>query len=516
MADDSDDTTTLDGASAPEPADAPRPVLADRYRLERKIADGGMASVWEAHDAVLARTVAIKILHEHLAGDDAFRERFRREAVSAAKLTHPNIVGLYDTGTEGEQVYLVMEFVDGTTLKEVMTDLGQLEPGQAAAIAEKVARGLAYAHQRGVVHRDIKPANILIAADGAVKVADFGIAKAEEADDLTRTGMVLGTAAYVAPEQVCAEPLDGRADLYSLGCVLYEALTGRQPFSGESPVATAAARLEQDAPPLRAVRPDAPRGLEAIVARLLARRPDDRFPDATRAADALVAFAEQDPDQAAALTTALPAVTADRPARESFVRTEGRWLAPVLVLVVGAVAILALGLGTGTLPQLLPGGEDQPAEPDAGPSFVAPAAVAVFDPLGSGEERDHELPNLVDGNDTTTWRTSRYNRPAFGNLKPGVGFYLDLGAAHTVDYVALRTVTPGVTYELRVADEPGADLDAWRPVALVEGAEGFVETAFDEPVTTRYVLVWVTGELPSYGSGYAAEFAAIAVRGEPA
>jgi eukaryotic-like serine/threonine-protein kinase len=511
MAEHTDDTST--GASPP------RAVLADRYRLERKIADGGMAAVWEGHDAVLARTVAIKILHSHLADDGAFRERFRREAVSAAKLTHPNIVGLYDTGTEGDQVYLVMEFVDGTTLKDVMADLGRLEPGQAASITEKVARGLAYAHQRGVVHRDIKPANILIAADGAVKVADFGIAKAEEADDLTRTGMVLGTAAYVAPEQVCAEPLDGRADLYSLGCVLFEALSGRQPFTGDSPVSVAAARLESEPPPLRAVRPDVPKGLEAVTARLLARRPGDRFPDAGRAAEALAAFADLDPDHAAALTTPLPSAAPATTRGESFVRAEGRWLAPVLAVVLGAVALVALGLGTGTLdaPRFLPGGGDQPPEePDEGPSFVTPAAISVFDPLGSGEERDHELPNLLDGNDTTTWRTSQYNRPAFGNLKSGLGFYLDLGTPHAIDLVALRAVTPGVTYELRVADEPGAGVDDWQPVAFVENVEGFAETALDEPVTTRYLLVWITGELPSYGGGYAAEFAAIAVRGEPA
>ncbi|MDP9406152.1 MAG: protein kinase, partial [Actinomycetota bacterium] len=254
---DAGDRTEMLGPAVVAAEDEPV-VLGGRYELTERIASGGMAAVWRGYDPVLARTVAVKLLHGHLAADAAFRERFRREAIAAAKLTHPHVVNLYDTGTDGDRVYLVMEFVDGATLRDVVADLGTLSVGQAADIGEKVARALDYAHERGLVHRDVKPANILIGDDGAVKVADFGIAKAEEAGgDLTKTGMVLGTAAYVAPEQITGgAPVDGRADQYALGCVLYEALTGRPPFKGDSAVATAAQRLDTAPRSLHAARPD--------------------------------------------------------------------------------------------------------------------------------------------------------------------------------------------------------------------------------------------------------------------
>jgi len=278
--------------------------LGGRYLLAERIAGGGMAAVWKAHDQVLDRIVAVKVLHDHLAADEGFRERFRREAISAAKLTHPHVVGLYDTGSDGSQVYLVMEFVDGSTLKEVIAEHGQLDSGRAASVGEKVARALDYAHRRGLVHRDVKPANILIGDDGSVKVADFGIAKADEAEgDLTKTGTVLGTAAYLAPEQVTGEArIDGRADQYGLGCMLYEALTGRQPFKGDSAVATAAQRLDTQPLPLRDACPQLPPGLDAIVMRAMARSPDDRYPSAGHLADALAAFADANTAQTAALT----------------------------------------------------------------------------------------------------------------------------------------------------------------------------------------------------------------------
>ncbi|MDP8977881.1 MAG: protein kinase, partial [Actinomycetota bacterium] len=265
------DTGTL--ASSPLSPHRAR-LLGDRYALLERVASGGMATVWRAHDDVLDRVVAVKILHDHLAADDAFRARFRREAISSAKLTHPNVIGLYDTGQDGDDVYLVMEYVDGPTLWELMRSRGPLSSGQAARIGEAVARALAYAHTRGVVHRDVKPANILISRDGAVKVADFGIAKAEEAvEDLTGSGMVLGTAAYVAPEQIRGGQVAGAADQYALGVLLYESLTGRQPFKGDSAVATAARRLEHDPEPLRSLRPDVPDGLADAIARAMARDP---------------------------------------------------------------------------------------------------------------------------------------------------------------------------------------------------------------------------------------------------
>lgn len=518
-------------------------VLGERYLLEERIAMGGMASVWRAHDELLARTVAIKLLHDHLASDEDFRERFRREAIAAAKLTHPNVVSLYDTGSDNERVYLVMEFVDGLTLKEVISDLGVLEPGQAALVGEKIARALAYAHERGLVHRDVKPANILLGEGGVVKVADFGIAKADESShDLTRTGMVLGTAAYVAPEQVLALPVSGQADQYALGCVLYEALTGQQPFRGESPVATAALRLEQDPLPLRSLRADCPRGLSDIVLRALARDAEQRYPTTGDLADALNEYAE--PDQTRILigvgAAGRPHVAAGHPGpravqpeqrpaatpppmpvgEDSFLRSEGRWLAPVLALLALAGALVGVGLATGILEtgagfpiQFARDGAVRAGEPTA---LVPVTDIQAFDPAGDGSENDPDLPALLDGDPATTWRTDLYNNAQFGNLKPGVGFWIDLGRPHALELLALRTSTPGVSYEVRVADQPAAALEGWRTVATVAQARPEVtEVRPEEAVTARYVLVWITGNLQPRSGRFTAEFSALAVRGQP-
>ncbi|MGH3664969.1 MAG: protein kinase domain-containing protein, partial [Egibacteraceae bacterium] len=378
MTEPADQTETLAGAGGgPAPPRSSGPVvLGGRYALTERIASGGMASVWRARDEVLTRTVAVKVLHDHLAADDAFRERFRREAIAAAKLTHPNVVGLYDTGSDGDKVYLVMEFVEGATLKDVIAERSTLASGQAASIGEKVARALDYAHERGLVHRDVKPANILIGDDGAVKVADFGIAKAEEAEaDLTKTGMVLGTAAYVAPEQITgATQIDGRADQYALGCMLYEALTGRQPFKGDSAVATAAQRLETTPLPLRSVKPDVPRGLDAVVMRSLSRKPEQRYDTTGQLANALAAFSDADTAQTAALASSAEGATNawSRPVTESGTASwglrpppragrhaaaatsqvsrrhgENRWVWAVIALILAGGALAGYGLATG-------------------------------------------------------------------------------------------------------------------------------------------------------------------------
>jgi len=232
-----------------------------------------MAAVWEAEDKVLTRRVAIKVLHPHLAGDDGFRTRFRREAVAAAKLAHPHIVTTYDTGRDAEVAYIVMELVEGTTLARLLKSSGPLPVTKAIDVAVQVADALACAHAHGVVHRDVKPANILLREDGHVKVADFGIAKAGAGNDLTRTGVVMGTAKYLSPEQVSGSPAEAGSDIYALGIVLYEMLCGAAPFVGDTELSTAVARLTAAPGSLRDRREDVPRSLEAVVLRSLARDP---------------------------------------------------------------------------------------------------------------------------------------------------------------------------------------------------------------------------------------------------
>src|SRR5687767_10667679 len=243
-------------------------VLAGRYRLESKIGSGGMGTVWRARDEVLDRVVAVKILHEGLASDAAFAERFRREARAAASLSHPNVVAVYDTG-DGEHPFIVMEYIEGESLHNMLRRRGPLPVEDTARIARSVLAALAHAHSRGLIHRDMKPANVLFdASTGQAKVVDFGIAKGlEDTGGLTRTSGLIGTAAYLSPEQVSGHDATPASDLYAVGCLLYCCLTGEPPFSGTTPVAIAVKHLNEPVPSLRQRRPDVPPDLEAAIMR---------------------------------------------------------------------------------------------------------------------------------------------------------------------------------------------------------------------------------------------------------
>jgi len=258
-------------------------LFADRYRLERRLGVGGMATVQLAMDTRLERRVAVKLLAEHLAADSNFISRFRREALAAARLVHPNIVQVFDFGEEqttGRQ-YIVMEFVDGSSCAEILRELGRLEPDDAVSILTQACRGLDYAHRNGVIHRDVKPGNLLRGRDGGqVKLADFGIAKAAEHSDMTKVGSVLGTAAYLSPEQARGEPAGPSSDLYALGVVSYQLLAGRLPYEAASLTDLARQQDTRAPQPLHEVDPKIPRPLSLVVARALERDPEDRFPDA--------------------------------------------------------------------------------------------------------------------------------------------------------------------------------------------------------------------------------------------
>jgi beta-lactam-binding protein with PASTA domain/predicted Ser/Thr protein kinase len=255
----------------------PRRVLAGRYEIETLLGQGGMARVFRGTDSVLDRTVAIKVLSPQFADDDQFVARFRREAQAAAGLNHPNIVGVYDTGDQGDVHFIVMEYVEGRTLRDVIRADGPLHPERAAEIGEAVARALSSAHQAGIVHRDIKPGNIMLTRDGEVKVMDFGIARTSTGDTLTQTAAVLGTASYLSPEQAQGLPVDTRSDIYSLGCVLYEMLTGRAPFIGDSPVAIAYMHVKEDPVPPSQLNEDVPPTLDAVVLKCMAKNPANRY-----------------------------------------------------------------------------------------------------------------------------------------------------------------------------------------------------------------------------------------------
>jgi eukaryotic-like serine/threonine-protein kinase len=264
-------------------------LFADRYRLERRLGVGGMATVQLAFDTRLERYVAVKLLAEHLAEDSNFVSRFRREALAVARLVHPNIVQVFDFGFEAGsgRNFIVMEYVDGQSCAEILRDRGPLTPRDAVDILAQACRGLDYAHRNGVIHRDVKPGNLLRNTDGVVKLADFGIAKAAEQSDITKVGSVLGTAAYLSPEQTRGEPAEPGSDLYALGVVAYQLLAGRLPYEAAS--LTDLARLQEAGPPpaLDEINRDVPPPLAEVVARALARERAYRFADAAEMEDAL-------------------------------------------------------------------------------------------------------------------------------------------------------------------------------------------------------------------------------------
>jgi serine/threonine protein kinase len=287
-------------------------VLLDRYEVGRLLGAGGMAEVFEGRDRLLARRVAIKVLQAQFVRDPSFLIRFKREAQAAASLSHPNIVGVYDTGSEDGTHFIVMEYVDGRTLKEVIRAEGPLYPERAAEICADVCSALAAAHARGLIHRDIKPGNVMLTPDGKVKVMDFGIARATTSETITQTAAVVGTAQYISPEQAQGQTVDYRSDLYSVGCCLYEMLTGTVPFTGATPVAIAYRHVREDPTPPRMLNPDVPRPLEAITLKAMAKLPDNRYQTAAELHDDLERFRNGRPVLAtplmdsAATTQAIP------------------------------------------------------------------------------------------------------------------------------------------------------------------------------------------------------------------
>src|SRR6476659_3765825 len=252
--------------------------LSDRYELEELVGTGGMSSVFRAHDRLLDRKVALKVLHEQYAADADYVERFRREARSVAALSHPNIVTVIDRGEHCGRQYIVFEYIEGENLKRLIERRGPAPVATALELAIQVARGLSFAHQQGLVHRDVKPQNVLLNGNNEAKVTDFGIARSLDVQHgMTQTGTVLGTSDYIAPEQAQGQRVDEHTDVYSLGVVLYELLTTEVPFPGENLVAVAMRHINEPPPPIRDKRPDVSPRLEAAVQRAMAKRPEDRF-----------------------------------------------------------------------------------------------------------------------------------------------------------------------------------------------------------------------------------------------
>jgi eukaryotic-like serine/threonine-protein kinase len=324
-------------------------ILGGRYEVESRLGEGGMAMVFGGVDRLLGRKVAIKVLARHYARDRTAVERFRREAQAAAGLNHPNVVSVFDTGSDDGVHYIVMEHVDGTTLADEIKEHGPVPPGRAALIAVDVCRALASAHEKGMVHRDVKPGNVLLASDGSVKVTDFGIARVASSEALTATGSVMGTASYLSPEQARGGDIDARSDIYSLGCVLYEMLTGRPPFDGDTPLSIAYKHVQEDPPPPSSINPAVPADIESVVSRAMAKKPGDRFKSAAEMARNLQEAAPTGPMETAVMIPTGEA-TEVLPARQSPTRTaplpeiaarQRRWM---VAAAAAALAVLGVAL----------------------------------------------------------------------------------------------------------------------------------------------------------------------------
>ena len=513
----------VQGSSHPGSAAAPAaPTIGGRYRLVRLIAEGGMAEVWEGLDEVLARPVAVKVLLPHLARDAGFVQRFKREAVAAARLSHPNIVSLFDTCSDGGTEAIVMALVRGSTLRARLDEAGPMSPAQVIAVGAQVGDALAHAHRSGLIHRDVKPGNILLSDDGRVLVADFGIAKAAEAaNDLTEVGQVVGTAKYLSPEQVEGKHLDARSDVYSLGIVLYEALCGRVPFDAGNTTATALARLTTTPLTPRQIKPGIPRALEDVVLRAMARDPADRHPSASALREALLAVDPSVHDLRLVDATSAQALDLTReigraPAVDdqhtppagvaAFARQERSWIVPAFLIVViaGTVGLVGALLGRTEVGRDLfdavrsGAGEEAPdsAAPveggGGGEPTVVPPAASFDPPPGGGDENDGRLDALTDGDTATSWESEGYKTRAFGGLKQGVGVVLTLAEPSAVEALEVDSATVGWSGSIYVADEVPSDLSGWgEPVATAEGVDG--GTTFDlGGAEVRHILLWVT------------------------
>jgi eukaryotic-like serine/threonine-protein kinase len=409
-----------------------RETIAGRYELEEVIGSGGMSVVWRARDVLLERKVALKILHARYGEDDEYLERFLREARAVAQMSHPNIVTVIDRGEDRDRQYIVFEYVEGENLKQLLDARGPLPIDEVVDLGLAIARGLAFAHERGIVHRDVKPQNVLLNGDGRAKVTDFGIARSLDVErGVTQTGTVMGTSNYIAPEQASGERVGTASDVYSLGCVLFELLTGDVPFPGENFVAVALQHLNEPPPSVREQRKDVPPRLAWLVDRALAKDPADR-----PTMDDVVAELEatRDPTQA----TVVVSRTGGRRRRRNV-----PW--PLVLAVAGllliAAAVAAALFLTDTVK--VPGSQASSPQP------VTLTAVRSEDPFGDGTEHESEVANVADGDPATDWSTESY-RFGGGSLgKQGVGVIVSTGNPRELRSFTIATDTPGITVEIR-------------------------------------------------------------------
>jgi eukaryotic-like serine/threonine-protein kinase len=466
-------------------------VLSGRYRLESKLGSGGMSTVYLAMDEVLDRPVAIKLLHREISEEADQLERFRREARAAARLSHPNLVGVIDAGEDDGRPYIVFEYIEGRTLKRRLQEEGRLPVDEAVAYAIEIGRGLIAAHARKLVHRDVKPQNVLIDPDGRAKVTDFGIARSLEQQGMTATGRVLGTTDYVSPEQAMGEDVDERSDVYSLGVVLYEMLTGDVPFRAETQVGVAMKHVNEPMPDVQARRPEVSASVAAVVDRSTTKDPRDRYSTVAEMVRDLEQTLEVEAARRGGTSGEATSVLDSVPTHQRRLGGRRRISGPGIALALVLIALAAAAVIFASRLDL--GSDESPPAPASSEVRLSNGAASEFDPEGDGQETGTEE-QAVDGNPTgTAWSSEHYDTPDFGGLKDGVGLAIDTGGAVNVKSMTIRALTPGYDAEIYGINGPPADdLSGWgQPLGKIsDGGERENVTLPGKPAES--LLIWIT------------------------
>ncbi len=477
--------------------------LSGRYRLEARIGAGGMSTVYRAVDETLQRNVAIKLMNREVSSDSDHLVRFKREARAVAQLSHPHVVGVIDAGEDDGRSYIVFEYVEGETLKERIRRLERLDISEAVAYSIEIARALGAAHSHHIVHRDVKPQNVMIDDEGSAKVTDFGIARTLDEDGLTADGRVLGTTDYVSPEQALGHDVNGQSDLYSLGIVLYEMLTGEVPFKGDNQVAVAMKHVREELPDVRVLRPEVSAALASVIDTATAKRPEDRYADDQELIadleDVLAIEAARAGGATGEATTVLRTLPRSARRRVPFAILHRRMLIPLALVLVACLVGAGLWLGLrshrGTA---APANAPRPAVAHTALINLCGGCAAAYNPDapdGETAQNNSSAGLAIDGDPTTAWNTESYYDNTLD--KPGVGLYVDATPGTPASRLVVETSTPGFAatiYATNTSPNPvNFKASGWVKLDTVASVSAKQSFKLDRPRTKyTYYLVWIT------------------------